>query len=54
VVRGRWGALGLGGDITGYIVPANLEESYGSPVSIHAFVRYRGRAGTAAGMTHHH
>jgi hypothetical protein len=40
-----WGTLGLGGDVTGYLVPDNLSESYGSPVSFHAFVRYRGKAG---------
>jgi len=48
----RWGTLGLGGDVTGYRVPANLREAYGSPLSFHAFVRYRVRAGTAA-MAHH-
>jgi hypothetical protein len=47
-----WGTLGLGADITGYRVPENLRDAYGSPVSWHAFVRYRGRAGTSA-MTHH-
>jgi hypothetical protein len=28
-------------------VPANLAEAYGSPLSFHVFVRYRGRAGAA-------
>jgi hypothetical protein len=42
-----WGTLGLGGDVTGYLVPDNLSESYGSPWSFHAFVRYRGKAGAA-------
>lgn len=41
VVRSRAGAVGIGGDITGYVVPPNLRESYGAPVSIHAFLRYR-------------
>lgn len=41
-----WGTFGVGGDVTGYLVPDNLEESYGSPVSFHVFVRYRGKAGT--------
>ena len=46
-----WGRLGLGGDITGYLVPDNLEESYGAPISFHVFLRYRGRAGKP--FTHH-
>ncbi len=51
-VFGRnWGTLGLGGDATGYLVPDNLSESYASPWSFHAFVRYRGKAGVAHG--HH-
>jgi hypothetical protein len=45
VVSKTWGTFGVGGDVTGYIVPDNLEESYGSPASFHFFVRYRGRAG---------
>ena len=40
-----FGRFGVGGDITGYLVPANLEESYGSPVSFHVFLRYTGRFG---------
>lgn len=40
-----FGTVGIGGDVTGYSVPANLEESYGSPVSFHVFLRYRGQAG---------
>ena len=47
LVTRRWGTLGLGGDITGYDVPPNLRDAYGSPLSVHAFVRYRGRAGAA-------
>jgi hypothetical protein len=39
--RGNAGAIGIGADITGYSVPANLRESYGSPLSYHAFVKYR-------------
>lgn len=45
VAAASWGAFGIGGDITGYYVPDNLSESYGSPVSFHVFLRYRGRAG---------
>ena len=50
VASRTWGAFGVGGDVTGYIVPDNLNESYGSPVSFHLFVRYRGKAG----VTHVH
>ena len=39
--RGSGGAIGIGGDVTGHLVPANLEDSYGLPVSFHAFARYR-------------
>jgi hypothetical protein len=47
-----FGRFGIGGDITGYLVPDNLEESYGSPVSFHVFLRYSGRFGER--MTHRH
>lgn len=48
----RWGSLALGADLTGYLVPDNLKESYGSPLSMHVFVRYRGRAGSPVGHPH--
>lgn len=54
VVVGRLGRLGLGGDVTRYRVPSNLQEADGSPLSTHAFVRVRGRAGTAAVADHVH
>ena len=41
VLRSPIGAFGVGADITAHAVPANLRESYGSPVSFHAFIRYR-------------
>jgi hypothetical protein len=41
VLQSGLGIFGLGGDITGYVVPPNLKEPYGSPLSFHAFVRYR-------------
>ena len=47
-----FGRFGIGGDITGYLVPDNLEESYGSPVSFHVFLRYSGRFGER--MAHRH
>jgi hypothetical protein len=43
VLRSRAGGFGAGVDVTGYLVPANLEEPYGSPVSLHMFLRYRTR-----------
>jgi hypothetical protein len=46
------GTLAIGGDVTGYLVPANLEESYGSPWSFHVFLRYRGRAGMRLDHVH--
>ena len=39
--RGSGGSLGTGADVTGHLVPANLQDSYGTPVSFHVFVRYR-------------
>ena len=52
VVSKAFGTFALGGDVSGYIVPDNLKESYGSPVSLHVFLRYYGRAG--ARMDHIH
>jgi len=31
-------SLGLGGDVTGYLVPENLLDNYGSPWSTHVFL----------------
>lgn len=47
-VSQTWGRIGVGGDVTGYLVPDNLSESYGSPVSFHIFLRYRGIFPTGA------
>jgi hypothetical protein len=52
VAMPAWGTFGIGGDITGYLVPENLEESYGSPASFHVYVRYRGRAGMRMAHVH--
>jgi hypothetical protein len=41
VLRTRAGGFGAGVDVTGYLVPSNLMEPYGSPVSFHMFLRYR-------------
>jgi hypothetical protein len=46
------GTFAIGGDVTGYRVPANLSESYGSPWSFHVFVRYHGRAGARLDHVH--
>ncbi|MCM3879092.1 MAG: hypothetical protein ND807_03190 [Vicinamibacterales bacterium] len=53
--KGMRARLGIGGDITMYYVPENLKESYGGPVSLHFFLRYRFTTGAMlAGMTHSH
>jgi hypothetical protein len=41
------GTFGLGADVTGYSVPLNLEEAYGSPTSYHVFVHYSLRGQSA-------
>jgi hypothetical protein len=46
--------LGVGGDVTGYLVPDNLRDAYGSPVSYHVFLRYRGGPASRTGVTHVH
>lgn len=51
VAAASFGRLTAGGDLTGYLVPDNLSESYGKPWSFHVFLRFHGRAG--ARMTHH-
>ncbi len=53
--KGMRTRLGLGTDITMYYVPEILKESYGGPVSMHFFVRYRfTSAGMLSGMHHGH
>jgi hypothetical protein len=52
IVNRSFGRFGIGGDVTGYLVPDNLEESYGSPWSFHVFLRYYGRFG--AHLDHRH
>jgi hypothetical protein len=52
ILRAKFGGFGAGADITAYSVPGNLRESYGSPLSFHAFVRYRGRTPGAATHVH--
>jgi hypothetical protein len=43
------GTFGVGADITGYAVPANLKESYGAPTSFHIFIRYRAPLASSPG-----
>jgi hypothetical protein len=52
VVSRSIGTFAIGGDATGYLVPDNLRDAYGSPWSFHVFVRYHGRAG--ARLSHIH
>jgi hypothetical protein len=49
-----FGRIGIGGDMTMYYVPMMLQESYGAPLSFHAFVRYRFGTAPAAAAGHHH
>src|SRR5688572_28827873 len=52
LLQSRAGSFGLGADITGYDVPRNLKESYGRPLSFHAFVRYKLRENTGSDHIH--
>jgi hypothetical protein len=52
LVTNRFGRFGVGGDITGYRVPENLALFYGSPLSFHAFLRWRAPQGMAAHVHH--
>jgi hypothetical protein len=57
-VRDLWtapdGRIGVGGDVTAYLVPDNLREAYGSPASFHVFLRYRKGHESLTGVTHVH
>ena len=48
-----FGPVGIGADMTMYYVPLMLQESYGAPLSFHAFLRYRFGTAPAAGEHHH-
>jgi hypothetical protein len=54
VLRTRAGGFGAGVDVTGYLVPSNLKEPYGSPVSFHMFLRYRAPRPPAGAPVHAH
>jgi hypothetical protein len=51
VLQTRAGMFGIGADITGYSVPLNLKEPYGSPSSYHVFLHYSLRG---QGVMHRH
>jgi hypothetical protein len=53
-LRTRRGRVGVGGDVSSYRVPANLQESYGRPWSFHLFVRYRLPSAGSAAAHHQH
>jgi hypothetical protein len=57
-MRSRAGNIAVGADVTGYVVPLNLRESYGSglsPLSFHVFMRYRGaRSSAGTPVVHRH
>ena len=46
--------LGVGGDVTGYLVPENFREAYGAPVSFLVFLRYRPGNNGRAAVAHVH
>jgi len=50
LARGRFGRLGIGGDVTLYHMSADLEPYYGGSRSYHAFLRWRP---DGAAMHHH-
>jgi hypothetical protein len=53
VLNMQAGTFGAGADLTGYAVPRNLRDSYGSPHSFHVFIRYRAPiASSAAAHVH--
>jgi hypothetical protein len=49
-----FGRIGIGTDVTMYYVPRMLQESYGAPLSFHAFLRYRFGTAPATAEHHHH
>jgi hypothetical protein len=57
-VRDLWtmpdARIGIGGDVTGYLVPDNLREAYGSPASFHVFLRFRRGHEGLTGANHVH
>lgn len=54
VLRTRAGSIGVGADITAYVVPPNLREAYGAPLSFHGFLRYRAGPRPRAANVHVH
>jgi len=54
VANTRAGRAGVGADVTGYAVPPNLRDSYGSPLSFHVFLRYRAPRLSSGAPVHIH
>jgi hypothetical protein len=54
VMRTRAGGFGAGVDVTGYLVPSNLKDPYGAPLSFHLFLRYRAPRPAAGAPVHVH
>ena len=40
IAQSKAGRFGVGGDVTVYYVPTNLDDNYGHPISFHVFFRY--------------
>jgi hypothetical protein len=53
LLQTKAGTFAVGGDVTGYTVPLNLQDSYGSPSSYHLFIHYSLGAVAMSGMMHH-
>lgn len=51
-LRTARGNVGFGADVTGYLVPPNLQDSYGSPSSYHLFIHYSLRGLSMMTMAH--
>ena len=54
LIAKAFGRIGIGGDTTMYYVPLVLQETYGAPLSFHAFLRFRFGTSQADVEQHHH
>jgi hypothetical protein len=51
ITASRAGELAVGGDVSGYLVPDNLKDSYGQPWSVHLYIHYQlAAAGASRGQ----